>query len=168
MADDTNLDSTDGDHKKKSKLPLFIGLVLALALGAGGFFSVFTGMILAPDPVTAEVEESDEDFPDARPLPDFVFVPVQPMVINLGHASSSRHLKFEAQLEVVPKYEADVVALLPRVTDVLNSYLRAVQVSKLEEPSALIDLRAQMLRRVQIVTGEGRIRDLLIMEFVLN
>jgi flagellar FliL protein len=29
-------------------------------------------------------------------------------------------------------------------------------------------LRAQMLRRVQIVAGEGRIRDLLIMEFVLS
>jgi flagellar FliL protein len=29
-------------------------------------------------------------------------------------------------------------------------------------------LRAQMLRRIQVVTGEGRVRDLLITEFVLN
>ena len=58
--------------------------------------------------------------------------------------------------------------LLPRVTDVLNGYLRAVSVEKLEEPTALIMLRAQMLRRIQIITGEGRVRDLLIMEFVLN
>jgi len=32
----------------------------------------------------------------------------------------------------------------------------------------LLRLRSQMLRRVQVVTGEGRVRDLLIMEFVLN
>ena len=32
----------------------------------------------------------------------------------------------------------------------------------------LVRLRAQMLRRVQMVTGEGRVRDLLITEFVLN
>ncbi len=52
--------------------------------------------------------------------------------------------------------------------DVLNGYLRAVDVPALEDPSSLIRLRAQMLRRVQIVTGEGRVRDLLIIEFVLN
>ena len=60
------------------------------------------------------------------------------------------------------------VRVEPRVMDVLNSYLRAVEVSDLEDPSALISLRAQMLRRIQLVTGEGRVRDLLIMEFVLS
>jgi flagellar FliL protein len=29
-------------------------------------------------------------------------------------------------------------------------------------------MRAQLLRRIQIVTGEGRVRDLLVTEFVLN
>jgi flagellar FliL protein len=51
---------------------------------------------------------------------------------------------------------------------VLNTYLRALSIADLEESTALVRLRAQMLRRVQIVTGEGRINDLLIMEFVLN
>ena len=67
-----------------------------------------------------------------------------------------------------PGAEADVTKLTPRVMDVLNSYLRAVAVSDLEDPSALVSLRAQMLRRIQLVTGEGRVRDLLIMEFVLS
>ena len=58
--------------------------------------------------------------------------------------------------------------LMPRILDVLNGYLRAVEVSQLDDPTALIRLRAQMLRRVQIVTGEGRVRDLLVTEFVLN
>ena len=57
---------------------------------------------------------------------------------------------------------------MPRVLDVLNTYLRAVEVRDLEEPAALARLRAQMLRRVQVVTGEGRVRDLLVTEFVLN
>ncbi len=57
---------------------------------------------------------------------------------------------------------------MPRVLDVLNTYLRAVEVRDLEEPSSLARLRAQMLRRIQVVTGEGRVRDLLISELVLN
>ena len=50
----------------------------------------------------------------------------------------------------------------------LNGYLRAVEVADLEDRTALVRLRAQMLRRVQIVTGEGRVRDLLVTEFVIN
>jgi len=57
---------------------------------------------------------------------------------------------------------------MPRILDVLNSYLRAVAITDLEDPTAMARLRAQMLRRVQIVTGEGRVRDLLVTEFVLN
>ena len=64
--------------------------------------------------------------------------------------------------------DADVEAIKPRIIDVLNGYLRAVRVSDLEDPTVLIKLRSQMLRRVQVVTGPGYVRDLLIMEFVLN
>jgi flagellar FliL protein len=58
--------------------------------------------------------------------------------------------------------------LMPRILDVLNTYLRAVDVRDLEQPAAIARLRAQMLRRIQVVTGEGRVRDLLITEFILN
>ena len=68
----------------------------------------------------------------------------------------------------MPSYEDEVTKLTPRVLDVLNSYLRAVDIAVLSDPPALIKLRAQMLRRIQLVTGEGRVRDLLILEFVLN
>ena len=34
--------------KKKSKLPILIGLVLMLLLGGGAFYAVYSGMILAP------------------------------------------------------------------------------------------------------------------------
>jgi flagellar protein FliL len=71
-------------------------------------------------------------------------------------------------LEVSGPHSAEVTLLKPRILDVLNSYLRAVEVAELEDPSALVRIRAQMLRRIQIVTGEGRVRDLLITEFVLN
>ena len=153
------------EPKKKSKLPMILGVVLALVLGGGGFFAVYSGMILAPEPVEEYHVEKEME---AEPLPQIAFVPIDPLVINLGKGSSNRHLKFRAELEVEPGNEDDVASMLPRVTDVLNGYLRAVSVAELEEPTALIKLRAQMLRRIQIVTGEGRVRDLLIMEFVLN
>jgi len=147
--------------KKRSKLPLIIGLVLMLALGGGGFFAVYKGIVLAP-------HKAAEGAPDVAALPDIAFVPIDPMVVPLGAGRSGRFLHFTAQIEVEKAFQADVTLLLPRILDVLNGYLRAVAVSDLEDPSALVRLRAQMLRRVQIVTGEGRARDLLVTEFVIN
>ncbi|MFZ1470064.1 MAG: flagellar basal body-associated FliL family protein [Paracoccaceae bacterium] len=148
--------------KKKSKMPLVIGLVLALALGGGGFYATWSGMILGGHAEALVAEEKP------GPLPDIAFVPIDPVVVTLGPGSSSKHLKFTSQLEVSKAYADEVTVLMPRILDVLNSYLRAVEVADLEDPSAMARLRAQMLRRVQIVTGEGRVRDLLVTEFVLN
>lgn len=148
--------------KKKSKLPLLVGLVLMLALGGGGFYATWSGMILGGGDHAAEHAET----PD--PFPDIAFVPVDPVMVSLGPGSSSKYLKLTAQLEVAKAYAEEVTVLMPRILDVLNSYLRAVAMEDLENPAAMARLRAQMLRRVQIVTGEGRVRDLLVTEFILN
>lgn len=151
----------DAPPKKKSKLPLLIGMVLALALGGGGFYATWSGMIFGGT-------HADAGKVTASPLPDIAFVPVDPIVISLARGASARHLRFTSQIEVDKPMVAEVTLLLPRIMDVLNGYLRAIDVAQLEDPSALIRIRAHMLRRIQIVTGEGRVRDLLITEFVLN
>ena len=166
MADSEEIvDGEEDAPKKKSKKPLLIGLVLALLLGGGGFYGVYSGMILGAPPAQEQVAVHESPI---NSLPPIAFVPIDPLIISLGPRAGNRHLRFRAQLEVNPDYQADVEKLLPRVLDVLNSYLRAVDLRDIEDPSALINLRAQMLRRIQLVTGEGRVRDLLIMEFVLN
>ncbi|QBF29690.1 flagellar basal body-associated protein FliL [Thalassococcus sp. S3] len=148
---------------KKSKLPLILGVALAIAGGGGGYFAVSSGLILKGESQKGTANEATVD-----PLPEIAYVPVDPLIISLTERGQMQHLRFRAQLEVVAKYAADVETVLPRVTDVLNSYLRAVRIEDLQDPLALTRLRAQMLRRIQIVTGEGRVRDLLVMEFVLS
>lgn len=179
MADAT-ADTVPGDappEKKGSKLPLIIGLVLALAGGGGGFYAVQSGLLPFGKSSTAEDHEAASGDAEAEPPPlsemaidfsEIAFVPVEPIHLSLGHGQNASQLRFRAQLEVNAKYQSDVEKLLPRVADVLNSYLRAVEVSDLQDALALTRLRAQMLRRINIVTGQDRVRDLLIMEFVLN
>jgi flagellar FliL protein len=162
--DDTPEQSAAETPKKKSKMPLAIGLVMALVGGGGGFFAVYSGMLFGGE---SHVEEAHDEAP-VGDMPDIAFVAVDPMVVSLGKGANSQHLRFRAHLEVPSRYEGEVETLLPRVVDVLNSYLRALETSDLDDASALVRLRAQMLRRVQVVTGAGRVNDLLIMEFVLN
>lgn len=148
---------------KKSKKPLIIGLVLALALGGGGFYATWSGLILGAS--AAHVAEREAD---AAPLPDIGFVPVEPLVVSIGPTDANRHLRFASQIEVNGTHGEEVTLLLPRIVDVMNSYLRAIDPAEFDDPAAMLRMRAQMLRRIQIVTGEGRVRDLLVTEFVLN
>ncbi len=154
--------------KKGSKMPLIIGFVLALASGGGGFYAVQSGMLFGDDShADGEMDHAeDHAMEHGSTLDDVAFVPIDPVVISLGEPHG--HLRFRAQLEVRSEFTEDVTKLMPRVVDVLNNYLRALEVEDIAHGASLTRLRAQMLRRVQVVTGTGRVDDLLIMEFVLN
>lgn len=156
-------EKTEELTRKRSRLPLIVGLVLMGALGASGFYASYAGYLFGKH------EEATAD-PAVQPdaLPPIAFVPIEPIVVSLGPEAGGKFLHFTAQLEVEKAHEADVTTILPRILDVLNGFLRAVESGELEDSAALVRLRAQMLRRVQIVSGEGRVRDLLVTEFVIN
>jgi flagellar protein FliL len=150
--------------KKRSKRPLVIGLVLMLVLGGAGFGAVQTGLLFGhPADAGAHAEEDT-----AEALPDIAFVPLAPVIVSMAGPGETRHLRVTAQLEVAKAHEAEVQLLTPRVLDVMNSYLRALDVAELEDPTVLVRLRAQIVRRIQLVAGEGRVRDVLLTEFVVN
>ena len=173
MSEDT--ETPEEEVKKPSKLPLILGLVLALLGGGGGFFAVSSGLLpFGGTEATAEMADGNAtpEKLDPGPPPEDVsnveFIPMEPMLISLMNGGSVRHLRFTGQIEVDSEHRADVEKLMPRILDVLNGFMRAIEISDLADSLTLNRLRAQMLYRVQIVSGRGRVRDLLITEFVLN
>ena len=177
MAEDDAEAVTDAEEvepkKGKSKLML-ISLVLAVLLGGAGFYGVYSGLIPlgskssdADDVAKAGAEEMPKDGPK-KEYEEPAFVVLEPFIVSLGERASSRHLKISLTVEVVPGTESSVMAAVPRINDVLNTYLRAVDHRDFEVPRAMLRLRAQMLRRVRLVTPPDAVRDLLFQEFVLN
>lgn len=170
----------DGEEtpKKKSKGLLF-GVIGAVLLGGGTFFGVYSGMIPLPFGGGESPEEhgeakaggekddaaKDKEEPGA---PAYAFVPMEPLIISLGPDAKSRHLKVSLTIEVTAGSEEAVILVTPRINDVLNTFLRAVDEREFEIPRSMLRLRAQMLRRVQLVTPKNAVRDVLIQEFVLN
>lgn len=159
---DTTADA-ETDPPTGSKRPMLIGLIMLIVGGGGGFYATWSGMILGGESVKEAPQIASEDT-----APAVAYVEVEPLVVSLRAPAQSRHLRFRTSLEVPKGAEEDVKLLLPRVMDVLNSYLRALDPGDLEDTAALTRLRAQMLRRVQVVVGTDKVNDLLIMEFVLN
>lgn len=168
--EDTN--SGAGRKRPPSRMrPMMLGAAMAMALGAGGFYAVWSGLVLPASPegqdARAAAPPADSVARSERPEAP-IFVSLDPLVVSLGSNAGSRHLRFKAELEVLRGREAEVRALTPRIADTLNGYLRAVTVAELEDPASLFLLRAQMLRRIQIITGDDMVRDLLVTEFVLS
>ncbi len=154
MADDA---PDEGEAPQKKKGGLLIGLVLALLAG-GGAFAFTSGMLGGGGDEPAKKMVSD----------GLAFVPVDPMTVSIGRPSDNRYLRFRAELEVSEDAQDDVTKMLPRVVDVLNTYLQSLDMADIEDPAALLTLRSQMQRRVDLVVGGDRVHDLLVMEFVVN
>jgi flagellar protein FliL len=138
---------------------LLLSLAGAVLFGAGGFALAYLGRI---DPGTGTGTATA----DTASQPGFV--PIDRMIVSLGGPGRARHLRFAAEIEVPLAHLDEVTLLRPRIVDMLNGYLRAVDPDVIADPGALTELRAQMLRRVQVVAGEGRVNDFLIVEFVMD
>jgi flagellar FliL protein len=169
----------DGESPKKGKKALIFGVLGAVILGGAAFYVTYTGIFPSAGGDSEAVTDSHGapvDNGHGAPVEgehsgaesEVTFVALDTVVISLGKFASSRHLRFQAYLEVPPAAAEEVEYLSPRILDVLNTYLRAISESELEDPASMNRLRAQMLRRVQVVVGEENVRDLLITEFVLN
>ncbi len=160
---------------KSGKAGLIIGVVLALAGAAGGYYLTTSGLLPigsgghadAPSDTHGEKADTQSGHGSATDLSDVGFVDLPPVIVAVN-IDESRHLKFHAQLEVAAGHVREVEQMTPRIMDVMNSYLRAIDLSDLEDSMALVRIRGHLQRRIGMVVGPERVRDVLVMEFVLN
>lgn len=157
----------DEAPKPKGKKGLILGIILALIGAGAGFGAVKFGLIpnkneTDANPADAEISAKVKD------AENVTFVEIEPILITLNGGAAGRQLKFRTQLEVSEQHAKDVERITPRIVDVMNSYLRALTLDDLRDSLALVRLRSQLLRRIELVAGTGVVRDLLVMEFVLN
>ena len=147
---------------KRGRGALVVGLLGFAMFAGGGFWVGWSGLL--PLPGGGESASAVAPPPGA----DAVFVPLERLTVTLGPEAGSRLLRLGATLEIAPGEEAEARRLAPRALDALTTYLQALRAEDLERPAALPRMRAHMLRRLRLVMGEGRVRDLLITEFVLQ
>ncbi len=96
------------------------------------------------------------------------FLVLEPMIVSIQPIGRSKHLKVSLVLET----DDDGADALQQngfyVQDVLNTFLRSVDVAVLEDPASMSRLRAQILRRIRAIVPDAEITNVLITEFVLT
>jgi flagellar FliL protein len=100
--------------------------------------------------------------------PERVFVELDPFMVSISGSDPVRQLRLELQLEIPAGAEDAVRAVTPRLEDTMNTYLRSIDLSDIENPDTLLRMRLQLLRRLQVAAGEGRIHNLLVTQFLIS
>jgi flagellar FliL protein len=144
------------------KIVLFAApVVLLLVAGAGAHFAGLTkGLFGGAKPVEAEAE---------APKPT-VFYDIPEMLVNLNsNGRRSTFLKISVSLELetatdIPRIEA----VMPRIIDSFQVYLRELRAEDLRGSTGLYRLREELLVRVNGAAQPARVNDILFKEMLVQ
>lgn len=101
---------------------------------------------------------------------DSQFLAVAPMVVNLSTEDDTpRLLRLKIQLELADPSEAgDVKAVMPRVIDQFQTYLRGLRVRDLKGSAGIYRLQIELLNRVNKAVAPIEIKDVLFQEILIQ
>jgi flagellar FliL protein len=115
-------------------------------------------------PAGEMVAEATHEAPVAAPS----FVEYPEMTVTLPNAGRPRQLRLKLAVEIQGDPAAAQPDLMsPRVYDSLVLYLRTLRDGEMDGALAMERLRGDLHRRLEMVLGAGRVRDVLITAFVV-
>lgn len=155
--------SSEGDTKPagKSKLLIIIGAVVLLALGGGGYFYY---------------KKSQAAEAELLPVKKVTgFIEIKDMMVGAAGASIEqaldrpRYFRIRIVLELSDGSQVPAVqALLPRVEDIFQTYLRELQPSDIEGSANIFRLKEELLRRVNMAVKPNKVDAILFKELLVQ
>jgi flagellar FliL protein len=151
---------------KRKLLLLAVPLVLVIG-GAGAFFTglldpLVGGHHKAPEAPAHEAEPAHQEPPSFLDLPE--------LITNLATTSKRpSYVKLRAKLELARASDAPAVqAAMPRVVDLLQTYMREMRPEELRGSAGTYRLREELLARIAPAVAPVQVRDILFIELLVQ
>jgi len=178
MADDEadeDLDA-DGDEdegegspvKRGGKKKLLLFVALALFVGGGAAAAYFSGLV---QPLIAMLGGVDETAAEETTGPvKVVFYDLPEILVNLNTGGrKSTFLKIRVSLELENAEDvARIEAVMPRIIDNFQVYLRELRVEDLKGSAGMYRLREELLTRVTLAAAPSKVSDVLFKEMLVQ
>ena len=147
------------------KLLIVAAAALVLVLGGGGgglYFFVFSG--------SDETKTAEGEAPIPVTPPEVAFYDVPDIIVNIQSADGSpAYLKLSSSLELDNAEEkAGMTALMPRIVDQFQGYLRELRIDDLKGSAGVMRLKEELLRRINVAAAPYRVRDVLLKEMIVQ
>ena len=136
-------------------------LVLVLAGGgAGAYFFLFK------KPANVEGAKTEEPLTP----PKVAFSDMQDILVNIqSNDGTPAYLKLSVSLELDNDLEkTGMTALMPRLVDQFQSYLRELRVDDLKGSEGVLRLKEELLRRVNAASAPYHVRDVLLKQMIVQ
>jgi len=175
ISEDMDGDSSGGGSSGGSKKKLIFILVPVLLLvgaAAGVYFLGLADPLLKmfhKEKPAASAPAAEEGKP-GQPAPAAVFYDLPEILVNLNSAGRKQNfLKIRVSLELespldVPKIEA----VMPRIIDNFQVYLRELRIEDLQGSAGLLRLREELLTRVNSSVKPAKVNDVLFKEMLVQ
>ena len=151
----------------KKKLLLFVALALFLVVG-GAAAAYFTGLL---EPLIAMLGGADETAAEETTDPvEVVFFDLPEILVNLNTGGrKSTFLKIRVSLELENAEDvARIEAVMPRIIDNFQVYLRELRVEDLKGSAGMYRLREELLTRVILAAAPSKVSDVLFKEMLVQ
>lgn len=170
MAEQTLDDELEGTSETEEAPPklgrkqiLFFGavaLALLLAIAAGLYFTGIGGRLLGRNDMAGR---------QAPPKPA-IFLDIPDLLVNLNSTGrKANFLKLTISLELEKQEDvAAVQAVMPRIIDNFQVYLRELRLEDLRGSGGVYRLREELLRRVNAATAPVKVVDVLFKEMLVQ
>lgn len=160
----------------KKKLFIIIGAVLLLLIGGGAavfFLGLLDPLLGGSEEQTSEDEGENGDGGDGEAgegEANVVFYDLDEMIINLNTSGRQQSLlKIKVVLEVASQADLPKVqALMPRVVDNFQTYLRELRIDDIRGSAGLYRLREELLTRVNIAVKPAKVNAILFKEMLIQ
>lgn len=148
--------------RSKGKLLIIVAALLVLAGGGGGYFFFFVAKKDKAEHVEAEKKA-------------VAFLDIKDMMIGISPdnaqatISGPRMMKLHVALEIADAKELPAIqALQPRIEDIFMVYLREMRPVDLQGSAAILRVKDELLRRVNLAVQPKKIEAVLIKELLVQ
>jgi len=152
----------------KRRLIIFGGAGLLLLAGTGGvlYFTGLAGKLMGSKPA----ETADVAAALAPPPKPSVFFDLPDLLVNLNSAGrKASFLKISVSLDLEDQADtARIQAVMPRIIDNFQVYLRELRVEDLKGSVGMYRLREELLLRVNAAAAPAKIVDVLFKEMLVQ
>ena len=142
--------------------------VLVLMLGLGAYFFLFSG---GEEEVVADAAHGEGGHAEGEGAHP-VFFDVPDILVNVATGEEKpAFLKLSVSLELDGEGEeakTAIEAVMPRVVDQLQVYLRELRVEDLTGSAAVFRLKEEMLRRISLAVEPVKVKDVLFREMIIQ
>lgn len=101
-------------------------------------------------------------------LGNFETLTLPPILVSVKGLDPQKQLRLEVSVQTGPEDVKDVETRVPLYVDVIAQYFRSLETYQIDRPGEILELRSQILRRLQTVSGPASVSDIFITKFLIG